>query len=379
MKKPMNENRANRKHVITLFILSFLFLLATNKLFSQQPSYVVKGKVIDKSSKSPLPGASVFAQNTTIGVATNADGNFSIRVPDGGYSLIVTYTGYETESMRITNASSQNDSLVFELAPKEKSLEEVSVVISTEVKDGWQKYGDFFRQNFIGQSAFAKQCTIKNPEVLHFYFNKKRNRLKVLAKEPLNVDNFALGYTLKFAIDSFTYEYNTNTNLFIGYPLFEEMQGTAAQKDVWAKNRSAAYKGSMLQFTRSLYNRSLEKDGFELQFIVKNNADETPIPLQNLYGALNYAKDDSTNTVEFRPNQPEVALMYKNAGPEQSYLDTDPAIKKDFQLSTLLFAPGESIVIEQNGYYYDQTDITTNGYLGYKKIGDMLPYDYVPE
>jgi hypothetical protein len=379
MKKPMNGNRANKKHVVTFLILSFLFLLATNKLFSQQASYVVKGKVIDKNSKSPLPGASVFAQNTTIGVATNADGNFSIRVPDGGYSLIVTYTGYETESMRITNASSQNDSLVFELAPKEKSLEEVSVVISTEVKDGWQKYGDFFRQNFIGQSAFAKQCTIKNPEVLHFYFNKKRNRLKVLAKEPLNVDNFALGYTLKFAIDSFTYEYNTNVNLFIGYPLFEEMQGTTAQKDVWAKNRSAAYKGSMLQFTRSLYNRSLEKDGFELQFIIKNNADETTIPLQNLYGALNYAKDDSTNTVEFRPNQPEVALMYKNAGPEQSYLDTDPSIKKDFQLSTLLFAPGESIVIEQNGYYYDQTDITTNGYLGYKKIGDMLPYDYVPE
>ncbi len=103
------------------------------------------------------------------------------------------------------------------------------------------------------------------------------------------------------------------------------------------------------------------------------------MPPQNLYGALNYTKDDSTNTVEFRPNQPEVALIYKNANPEQSYLDTDPTIKKDFQLSTLLFAPGESIIIEQNGYYYDQTDITTNGYLGFKKIGDMLPYDYMPE
>ncbi len=135
----------------------------------------------------------------------------------------------------------------------------------------------------------------------------------------------------------------------------------------------------MLQFTRSLYNRTLEKDGFELQFIVKNSNTETPIPLQNLYGALNYVKDDSTNTVEFRPNQNEVAVIYNNAKPEQAYLDTDPTIKKDFQLSTLLFAPGESIVIEQNGYYYDQADITTNGYLGFKKIGDMLPYDYMPE
>ncbi len=57
----------------------------------------------------------------------------------------------------------------------------------------------------------------------------------------------------------------------------------------------------------------------------------------------------------------------------------DQAANKDVEISTLLFAAGESIIIEQNGYYFDQTDITTNGYLGFKKIGDMLPYDYSPE
>ena len=321
----------------------------------------------------------MFAQNTTFGEATNSDGYFTLKIPGGGYSLIVTFTGYETGIVRISNTSQQNDSLTFELSPKEKSLEEVTVAISTEVKDGWKKYGEFFTQNFIGQSKFAKQCVIKNPEVLHFYFSKKRNRLKVLAKEPLMVNNFALGYNLKFAIDSFTNEYNTNTNLFIGYPLFEEMQGTPEQQQTWKENRESAYKGSMLQLMRSIFNKTLNEDGFELQFVVKNNDQEMPIKLENVYGALNYDKDDSTNTVEIMPNQNEVAVIYDNAKPEQSYLDSDSSIKKDFQLSTLLFAPGESIVIEQNGYYYDQTDITTNGYLAYKKIGDMLPYDYVPE
>jgi hypothetical protein len=368
-----------KKPFFTILLFTFCFLLINGRLFSQANYYVVKGKVIDKNTKSPLQGASVFAQNTTFGEVSKEDGSFNLMIPNGGYSLVVTFTGYGTETIRISNTSSQNDSLVFELSPKEKSLEEVSVAISSEVKDGWQKYGGFFTQNFIGQSKFAKQCVIKNPEVLHFYFSKKRNRLKVLAAEPLTVDNFALGYTLKFAIDSFTNEYNTNTNLFIGYPRFEEMQGTPEQQQEWAANRTIAYKGSMLQFMRSLYNQTLKNDGFELQFIIKNNNEEIPIPLENLYGALNYDKDDSTNTVEFGPNQNEVALIYKDAKPEQAYLDTDPSIKKDFQLSTLLFAPGESIIIEQNGYYYDQTDITTNGYLGFKKIGDMLPYDYVPE
>ncbi|MGH2564821.1 MAG: carboxypeptidase-like regulatory domain-containing protein [Ginsengibacter sp.] len=373
----MKKNSAVKKFFVPGFLLTSL-LLTSNFIFCQETYYTLKGKVIDKNTRAPLQGASVFAQNSTFGEATNADGNFIIRLPNGGYTLVVTFTGYEKQSIRVNNASSQNDSLIFEMNPEVKSLEAVSIVISNEVKDGWQKYGTFFTQNFIGQSKFAQQCVIKNPEVLHFYFYKKKNRLKVLAKEPLLVDNFALGYTLKFAIDSFINEYSTNTNLFIGYPLFQEMQGTPEQQQEWTKNRAAAYKGSMLQFVRGIFNKTLTEDGFELQFIVTTNEQETPIPLQNLYGALNYDKDDSTNTVEFRPNQNEMAIIYRDK-PEQAYLDLNPDSKKDFQLSTLNFTPGESIVIEQNGYYYDQTDITTNGYLAFKKIGDMLPYDYKPD
>jgi hypothetical protein len=367
------------KQVISASFFLILFFIPSISLFPQSDYYSVRGKVIDKITRQPLQGASVFAQNTTFGEATDSAGAFRIRIPNGGYSLVVTFTGYETETIRITNTSAQNDSLVFELTPREKSLEAVTIAITTEVKDGWQKYGQFFTKNFIGQSNFAQQCAIRNPEVLHFYFSKKRNRLKVLATEPLVVDNFALGYHLKFAIDSFTNEYSTNTNQFIGYPLFEEMKGTPDSEDLWKHNRDIAYKGSMLQLMRSIFNQTLTKEGFELQFIIKNNNEEIPIPLENLYGALNYDKDDSTNTVEFMPNQNEVAVIYRNAQPEKIYLDSDTTIKKDFQLSTLTFAPGESIVIEQNGYYYDQTDITTNGYLAFKKIGDMLPYDYVPE
>ncbi len=369
------QNKKILSGLITVFIVCFL---ACGTVMSQQSYYTVTGKVIDKNNKAPLQGASVFAQNTTYGVATDVEGNFTIKLPIGGYSLVITYTGFETESMRISNSNTQIDNLVIEMGAQQKSLEEVSVAISNEVKDGWQKYGVFFTNNFIGQTQFAKEAVIKNHEVLHFYYSKKRNRLKVLAKEPLIVENYALGYKLKFAIDSFTYEYGTNTNLFIGYPLFEEMKGTPQQQTTWMSNRASAYKGSMLQFMRSLYNRTLTENEFELQFIVKNNDDEIPIPLQDLYGAINYQKDDSTKTVEFKPNQPTLAVIYK-AKPEQAFLDLDQTAKKDFQLSTLLFTPGESIVIEQNGYYFDQTDIITNGYLGFKKMGDMLPYDYTPE
>src|SRR5450755_820987 len=127
-----------KKLFLPMLIFIASIFLFNNSSFSQITYYVVKGRVIDKNTKAPLQGASVFAQNTTFGEATNAEGNFTLKIPSGGYSLIVTFTGYETGTARISNTSQQNDSLVFELSPKEKSLEEVTVAISTEVKDGWQ-------------------------------------------------------------------------------------------------------------------------------------------------------------------------------------------------------------------------------------------------
>src|SRR5690348_3577310 len=359
---------------VAAFIFILSFFLVPKRLFAQSAYYLVKGKVIDKNTSMPLAGASVFAQNTTIGEATDSSGNFKIWLPQGGYSLVTTFTGYETQSIRV-NASSDNDSLLFELNPEEKSLETVTISISNEVEDGWQQYGTFFTNNFIGQSAFSKLCFIKNPEVLHFYFYKKRNSLKVMAKEPLMVDNYALGYTIKFAIDSFTTNYNSQTNLFICYPLFTEMKGTPGQRQMWKANREKAYKGSMLHFMRSLYSQTLEDNGFEIQFIVNNNGEDYPVKPGNVYGALNYKKDDSTKTVEFYPNQNRVALIY-NDYPEKAYTEIDTTANKNFQLSTLIFPGGEKFFIDENGYFYDQEDLITNGYLGFRKIGDMLPYNY---
>lgn len=361
------------KRIFLLFAFNFL----TTSLFSQATHYTITGKIIDKNSGLPLPGASVFAQNTTFGMATDADGNFKLKLPNGGYELIVTFTGYETENMRINNATADKE-LAIEVKPKEKFLEEVSVVASNEIKDGWQKYGQFFIENFIGKSEFSQQTIIKNPEVLKFYFSKKRNRLKVLASEAVMVENFALGYNIKFAIDSFTYEYNNNTAQFIGYPLFEQMHGTPEREAVWQQNRTKAYNGSLLHFMRSLYDRTLEEEDFEVQFLVKNNDQEKTIPLKNPYLALNYKKDDSTNTIEFRPNQPDMVIIYNDAKPEQAYFNFDPKAKRDFQVSTLSILKGESIIIEENGYFFEQTDIITNGYWGFEKVGNMLPYDYDP-
>ncbi len=102
-----------------IFLL-FTFFFFAAPAFSQTFNYTITGKVIDKNTKLPLQGASVFAQNTTFGVATDATGVFKLKLPNGGYELIVTFTGYETESLRISSAIADDKGLVIEIRPKEK-------------------------------------------------------------------------------------------------------------------------------------------------------------------------------------------------------------------------------------------------------------------
>ena len=359
-------------------ILPLLLLFAFSfPGFSQGNYIIVTGKVLLASTKQPLQGASVFAQNTTLGTATDAEGNFKLYLPDGGYTIAVTFTGYDTESRRISTSDPGDRNIVFEMSEKQKQMEEVAVVATGEVKEGWAKYGSFFINKFIGQTANSAACTLKNPETLRFFFSKKKNRLKVIAPEPLLIENNALGYNIRYALDSFTYEYNTETSVYTGSPLFEEKQTTdSVQKIKWNIARQQAYKGSILHFMRSLYDKKLKDEGFEIQFLVTVNDKENSLPVKDFYGALNYSKDDSSQLVEVKPNQPRVGVIYLKEKPSEVYRTLNPEEPAEFQFSVIGFLPNESLGIEQNGYYFDQNDLTINAWWAWDKVGDLLPYNY---
>jgi hypothetical protein len=359
------------KKSVLFLLIAFSYITA----FSQS-GYTISGKIIDEETKLPLQAASVFAENTTLGTATNERGYFSLMLPSGGYSIVVTFTGYQTETRRVTAADAGNE-MVIEIKKKEKSLEEFVVKSSSEVEDGLTKYGDFFTDNFIGTTLNSKQTYIKNKDALRFFYYKRSKRLKIITKAPLEIVNDALGYTIKYQLDSFVHEYNTGVSLYTGYPLFQEMQSTdAGQLEKWHAARKVAYNGSILHFMRSMYQKKLREEGFEIQFIVKNKDKENAIPIKDFYGAVNYSMDDSSNVAEILPRQKDIAVIYKNEASPDIYLTANPEASSKFQLSVLSFLPNESLDIEQNGFYYDQNDVTITGYWGWEKVADMVPYDF---
>ncbi len=356
----------------SLYIL-FAFVLSVTAT-AQQKSFIIKGKVLDEKSKLPLANASVFCQNTTVGTTSDNEGSFSLRLSNGGYDLVVSYTSYETRVQRISNGNKENDSLVIELKQQDKNMTEVVVAGSAEVADGWNKYGQFFINNFIGTTPNADQCTIENKEAVKFYFYKKRNKLKVKAKEDLVITNNALGYKIKYQMDSFVYDYNSNVSSYTGYPLFQEMSGSAEQVEGWKKNRFSSYIGSRLHFMRCWYDSTLKEEGFDIELIDPGQQDRAQA-LENPYNSDIYSTDSGAAVINVKGR---LRVNYRNHVPDRKYLIINkyPSTTK-VQISAIDMTDG--IEIEENGYFYDQAEVTNIGYWAWKKLAELLPYDYNPE
>ena len=355
-----------------------IILLFISFSASAQSYFYIKGKVIDDSTKLPMEGASVLCQNTTKGTITNKEGEFRMELPAGGHNLVISYTGYEMESIRISSSQYNSNELTILLKKKEKKLEEVVIQASTEVKDGWTKYGKHFSEYFIGSTPFAKQCTVENPDALTFYFSKKKNRLKVKAEQPLVVMNYALGYKIQYQLDSFIYDYATKFSAYVGVAFYTELDSTVEQKQIWAQNREKAYFGSRLHFMRCFYDSSLKENGFALEQIYTDSATGKMkiSSLENPYDSSIYVLVDS---VDKEINLfGKYRLVYTLEPMEKEYLLANkyPASAKE-QLSTLEFLNG--FVITENGFFYDQTEVINSGYWAWKNLADQLPYDYWPE
>ncbi len=353
--------------------LRFVFIVSAVFISSfVRAQFIVTGTVLDSASREPLAAASVFCQNTTLGTATSKQGEFTLNLKSGGYDLVFSYTGYQTQTIRV----SDNNKLEVLLVKEDKSLGEVVLKNTFEVTDGWSKYGDFFFKNFIGSTPNAAKCVLENPEVLKFYFYKRSNRLKVLATEPLRITNHALGYQLRYQLDSFVYYYNTEINSYRGYCLYTEMDGSDSLKKVWARARSRTYEGSKLQFLRSYYDSTLQEDGWIIDLLDEHN-DKKFNKVTNPYDTAYYGALDSTMQIEiWYPRK--LSITYTKRSPEPEYLKK-MGLPKSVPYIISYIDLKDGIAIMENGYFYDQKDWVNQGYWSWKNVADLLPYDYVPD
>ena len=96
---------------------------------STQQAKKITGKVLDAAGE-PIIGASVLVKGSGTGAVTDVDGKFSVEAPAGS-TLEISFIGYKTAMLKVTNASSYSVTL----QDDSQTLDEVVVTAMGIKKD----------------------------------------------------------------------------------------------------------------------------------------------------------------------------------------------------------------------------------------------------
>jgi hypothetical protein len=110
----------------TAVLTSFLsvFFVTTPGLCTQ-PAHTIRGKIVDAVNGEPLPSATIRVSGTSLGTIANAHGEFRYTLPDTAAALVVSYIGYNSDT--VASSSSINRFVLIKLRPNPIQMAEVIV------------------------------------------------------------------------------------------------------------------------------------------------------------------------------------------------------------------------------------------------------------
>ncbi len=94
--------------------------------------YTISGTIKDATTGETLLGANVFVKGANKGATTNEYGFYSLTLPEGSYTLQISYLGYNSKEESIELNSNLKRS--FELQPSSNELDEVLITSETKSK-----------------------------------------------------------------------------------------------------------------------------------------------------------------------------------------------------------------------------------------------------
>lgn len=333
------------------------------------------GSVRDAETGAALPGAHVFIATSMLGTTTDSTGHFRLAgIPLGAHRLYVSMLGYESATIDTLVQDASIDTLAVRLHPTVLSAGEATVTAERDPK--WHGRLEKFERLFIGTSTRADRCTLQNPEVLSFE-TKWWGRFSAHAREPLIIENRALGYRIRYHLEEF--HASGGTVRWDGEPFFQSLTpNDSAEAARWAAERQTAYAGSLRHFLRTLLARQTREEGFVVyrhpsdafrptssRFRVSADRLLDPLPdpsvsAMNFFGRLEIIYRDEPETDRFLHWQ---GTYYKR-GPrfQTSYLELNE----------------HPITIDADGEIVEPYGATAFGYFAFERLADAVPSGYRP-
>ncbi|HVV54854.1 MAG TPA: carboxypeptidase-like regulatory domain-containing protein [Mucilaginibacter sp.] len=389
--------------------LTLLLLFLPFAVYAQTTT--ITGKVTIAGTQMPLGKVSVFLSNSSFGTETDENGNFTlVDVKPGQYDLVASSVGYEEYSQSILVGA---EPIHLDIPMKQSMNQLRGVVISTYAN--WKRNYEQFKKDFIGASENAKECEVVNPRTMNFIYHGKSHELEGWSNDFLVIDNKALGYRVKFLVDTFSSSGLTGNTEWAGKAVFEEMPGSATQKREWKKKREEVYYGSIRNFLRSLYMNTLMQDGFIMYKLTRElnpNRPSEGLILQKIKqfremqpnrDSLNFWIDkdnmskyyhehlDKTPLTAYqvfaKTDKPGLFILsfsdclyvvYTRRHEETDFKDVyRPLDMENFETS-ILTLPGPYAVFDMNGVIVGGTPLI-QGTWSKSRIAELLPFDYSPD
>lgn len=325
----------------------------------------LKGTVVDKETNDALPGANVFLNQTTIGVSTNTTGGFVLNnLPSGKQIVVVSMVGFKTFTYPLDELLALGDRVIIEMEPDPLLMEEIKVTASRPKK--WLRNLEIFKEQFIGSSENASQTTILNPEVIDF--ENKGGDLMATVRVPLEIENKALGYHIRFHLKDFRFskdglKSSIHTDGFAVYRELEPKDEQQAQ--AWAQARFKTYETSFTHFIHALFADRLKEENYRVYYAKRlrydNRSDGLKSRSEVEYPREIYSFTKDISTIKLFNNKSKFLRVERIDGP----------------ISWISF-PNESALVDiKTGKEVSEFRSVLHGHWGTShRISDLLPKNY---
>lgn len=391
-------------------------IIILKRIYSERK---IQGKVVDVETQEPLPFANVFIDNSTLGVATDLDGNFVIEnIPDIGFNLVVSYVGYESKSIPFNYKQEVEDRrFIIEMKIDPIALESIQVIGKARRQKTREARRLFkrFEEEFLGKSENAKSCVIVNPEVLEFEILDSLDNYRVTAEDMLFVENRALGFRVSYLLEEFRFENGLKMN--IGKAQFKELEPKSRrQYRNWEEAREKAYKGSVQHFLNALITGKLDQEGFKINVINYDSVTSeyttplNPAPVSEIiqvektdkeYLYTLKARQDIEVTYTGEYEDDEYKKLYRSSSKSGNYKYTDKKARTSIEFSngqsltsyqvfgmdledvelfqkSIIFFNNYETPIGFPGQFLRPRDVTFGGWWRWGAFSDWLPLNYRP-
>lgn len=176
---------------------------------NQSSKVTYQGTVIDETG-NPLPGVNITYKNSKgIGVITDIDGNFTLAIPSSVHSLIFSYVGMKTQTVRVTSPS---EKIKVRMEPDAVAIQE-TVITGIYTRKAESFTGSMATYSEKELKTVGNQNVLQSLKVLDPSFIVMENNLS--GSDPNATMNLNIGGNTNIVGLETEYTTNPNQPLFI--------------------------------------------------------------------------------------------------------------------------------------------------------------------